>query len=199
MNKNFEEMLPEGYREVYHINAKDAKVGLILNLVSLVPLAVVAGIVVLIAFLTDMDMDIGGLLEFELSLIIFLVAIIVYMVAHELVHGIAYKSMTHRKLTFGLSWSCAFCGVPDIYCYRKTALVALIMPFAVFTVLLTALVVGMYFVGFIPFLLSALLLGLHIGGCSGDLYMFGLLIFKYRDNALLMRDTGPEQFIYVKD
>lgn len=199
MNKNFEETLPEGYREVYHINAKDAKVGLILNLVSLVPLAVVAGIAVLIAFLTDMDMDIGGLLEFELSLIIFLVAIIVYMVAHELVHGIAYKSMTHRKLTFGLSWSCAFCGVPDIYCYRKTALVALIMPFAVFTVLLTALVVGMYFVGFIPFLLSALLLGLHIGGCSGDLYMFGLLIFKYRDDALLMRDTGPEQFIYVKD
>ena len=42
------------------------------------------------------------------------------------------------------------------------------------------------------------LLGLHLGGCSGDIYFASLLLFKFKSPDTLARDTGPEQFIYVK-
>lgn len=198
MKNNFEETLPEGYKEVYHINAKSVKFGLIMNLLALVPLILLALAAVLIAVFTGLSIS-DNLLVLELELLGFVLLMIIYIVAHELVHGIVYKSMTRRRLTFGLSWSCAFCGVPDIYCYRRTALAALIMPFIVFTLLFSGLTAAMYFVDLIAFVLSAALLGLHIGGCGGDLFMFGLLIFKYRDKTLLVRDTGPEQFLYLKE
>ncbi len=197
-NDNYEETLPQGYKEVFSINAKNFKTGLIFNLVALAP-------VILLVALGIIILDINGKTdyflssEFLISLFCCLVATLIYMVLHELVHGIVYKSMTRRKLTFGLSWSCAFCGVPDVYCYRRTALFALIMPFAVFTLLFAALTAVSYFVFYYAFVPCCLLLGLHVGGCSGDLYMTALLLFRYKDKRLLVRDTGPEQFLYLPD
>ena len=130
---------------------------------------------------------------------VFFGAMIGYVVLHELVHGIAYKTLTGEKLTFGLSWSCAFCGVPNIYTYRKTAMISVIAPFAVFTVLLLPLLVLLYFISPLYFLIVAFIFGLHAGGCSGDLYVLYLLAVKFKDKRVLMRDTGPEQFFYVPD
>ena len=36
MKKTFESKLPEGYREVYHIDAANIKIGILLNLIALV-------------------------------------------------------------------------------------------------------------------------------------------------------------------
>ncbi|MCQ2122483.1 MAG: DUF3267 domain-containing protein, partial [Fibrobacter sp.] len=59
---------------------------------------------------------------------------LVYIVLHELVHGAVYKLLTGQKLTFGFKASVAYCGVPDIYVYRRTALAALLAPFVVFDI-----------------------------------------------------------------
>ncbi len=200
MNRNHESTLPDTHIEVCHINAKDAKLGWILNLVALAVAVLVMGIAVgCIALgravgyqapVTDANGMAAGL--------IFAASMFLYIVLHELVHGIAYKLLTHEKLTFGLSWSCAFCGVPRIYTYRRTALIALLAPCVTFTMVLLPLTVGLFFVHPAYFLFSALLLGLHLGGCSGDLYMTALLLFRYRATTTLIRDTGPEQFIYIK-
>lgn len=196
--KNYEETLPEGYREVYHINAKDFKVGLIMNAVAFVPVIAVMAIAIAIAVALGIPFNENAVVML-IEMVVALFVMVIYIIAHELLHGIAYKSLTHRKLTFGLSWSCAFCGVPDIYCYRRTAMIALILPFAVFSVVFTVVTVFMYFVDFLAVILGSFVLGMHLGGCSGDLWMFGLFIFKFRDKTLLMRDTGPEQFIYLKN
>ena len=45
---------------------------------------------------------------------------------------------------------------------------------------------------------AAFLLGLHIGGCTGDLYDTYLYLFKFRSPDTLMRDTGPKQTFYIK-
>jgi len=131
--------------------------------------------------------------------LIFFGSMLVYLVLHELLHGLAYRALTGEKLTFGISWSCAFCGVPQIYTYRKTAIIAVIAPFAVFTVLLIPILVLLYFYSPLYYLIAAFIFGLHLGGCSGDLYALYLLAVKYRDRKTLMRDTGPEQFFYVYD
>ena len=118
----------------------------------------------------------------------------VYLVLHELVHGIVYKLMTREKLTFGISFSCAYCGVPDVFVTKKTALSALVAPFAVFTV---AFALPIAFVGDYAALFLSFLLVLHFGGCSGDLYDMILLLFVIKGDVL-MKDTGPKQTFYVR-
>lgn len=196
-NKNFERDIPEGYKQVKYINAKDIKLGIIFNLIAFIVLVAVMAIAIP-PLASNPLLDEGvDLTELSISMWAFVLATVVYMILHELTHGIPYKKLTGEKLTFGMSWSCAFCGVPHIYVYRKTALIAVLAPFTVFTLIFIPLTVALYFVNPIYYIFSALMLGLHLGGCSGDLYVTYLLLFKYKDEKTLMRDTGPEQYFYV--
>ena len=194
--KNHELVLPDGYREIYRINALSKRTGLILNLIALGINAIVVLVALIPYFL--------GLKEFVFepetylsTTLIFLGAMLLYIVLHELTHGAAYKILTGEKLTYGFSWSCAFCGVPGIYVYRGASLIAVLAPFVVFTLLFIPLTVAMYFVNSIAYIAAAILLGMHLGGCAGDLYMALLFLFKFKDNKTLVRDTGPEQFFYT--
>ncbi|MDE6407487.1 MAG: DUF3267 domain-containing protein, partial [Anaeroplasmataceae bacterium] len=182
MSKNYEELLPEGYKEIFHINAKDKKTGLLFTLFSFI-LTILPLAIVLPIYLCTRDFKLEISLKSYLYLLGFLVAMITYVILHELVHGIAYKALTKQKLTFGLSWSCAYCGVPNIYVYRKTSIIALIAPFAVFSLVFGGLLVWFYFLNGVLYILMSFLFSIHIGGCVGDLFMFGLFLFKYKDNS----------------
>lgn len=192
--------LPAGYREVYRINAKDVRTGLIFTALSLVILAVICVPLFLLTDFSEVFETVrAGGVRVLLLYFGFLLSIVVYLILHELTHGVVYKLMTGQRLTFGISWSCAFCGVPDVWCDRITSLVALIMPFAVFSLILLPLTVILYFTDAALFLLCGLLFGIHAGGCCGDLFLFWLLLTRYRDPALLLRDTGPEQTLCLPE
>ncbi len=201
MNKHYEDILPENYKEVYHISATDKKFGIIFNIIALIVFIPIAALAFWLAFGFKNDgvrftLDNSQML---LPSIVCLIAMIAYIVLHELVHGAAYKLLTKQKLTFGMSWSCAFCGVPNIYTYRKTALIALLAPFTLFTLILLPLCALLYFVNVYYFIGVSMILGIHLGGCSGDLYMTIILLSKFKDKYTLIRDTGPEQSIYIKE
>ncbi len=190
-SENYTTELPEGYREVYSIDAKDKKTGILLNVAGLAAGGVIFALCWLLirpkGYLMNYDLRREGIL---------LAVMILYLVLHELTHGAAYKLLTGRRLTFGVSLTAAYCGVPDVYVYRKTALISLLAPFVVFDlvfVLLTLLLPDPWYR-----LDAALMLALHVGGCSGDLYDTFLYLTKFRDPATLMRDTGPKQTFYVK-
>jgi len=194
--RHFQKALPEGYREVYHLDARKPKVGVIMNLIALG----VLGVVLLIAYIPLARGGLSLMADVPTALITylaFLASIVLYTVLHELVHGAAYKRLTGEKLTFGMSWSCAFCGVPHIFTYRKTAIIATVAPFAVFTLLFIPILILFYFFNPFYYLLACFLFGLHLGGCSGDLYVLLLLTFKFKNKKTLIRDTGPEQFFLV--
>lgn len=202
-NKNFEKELPQNYKLALHLNAKDVKLGLIFNLVAVLVSVVIIAIAIFTISIND---GLGELYytlykESSYSLIIyasiFLFGMIFYIVTHELLHGIFYKLFTGEKLTFGASWSCFFCGVPKIYIYRRPAMIAASAPLVFFTILLIPLTAWLYYVNYALYLLSAMILGLHLGGCAGDIYVILLFLFKFRGNKTLVRDTGPEQFFYV--
>lgn len=184
--------LPANYREIYHIDAKNKKTGLILNGIGLALTVLLVIPTVLLADFSKLRLE--KLLLYD---IVFLAALVGYLVLHELAHGAAYKLLTKEKLTFGFSWSCAFCGVPQCYVSRRTALISLAAPLTVFSLVFLPLAILTYPVSVEAFLLFAFLFAVHIGGCTGDLYMMFLLCFKYKDPALLMRDTGPEQWLYL--
>ncbi len=200
--QNFEKELPENYKQALYINAKNAKFGIVFNLIAVAVMIIVMAIAILLLYANGaLSWDIFGigLAKLMVAYVVFIVALLGYIVLHEIVHGIAYKALTGEKLTFGMSWSCAFCGVPHIFTYRKTAVISVIAPFAVFSLILIPTTAMLYFVSPLYFLISALILGLHLGGCSGDLYVLYLLLIKFKGKKLLMRDTGPEQFFYIPD
>ncbi|MDE7265162.1 MAG: DUF3267 domain-containing protein [Clostridia bacterium] len=140
----------------------------------------------------------GNILTSLITILVACAVCIAYIILHEITHGVTYKILTGAKLRFGLRWNVAFCGVPEIYVYRKAAKIAVLMPFIVFTVIFAGFTAGMYFVSDTAFLGAALIFGLHLGGCAGDLHVTYLLDHKFKDGKTLMRDTGPEQFFYVK-
>ena len=200
--QNFERELPAGYRQAKYINAKDVKFGIIFNLIAMAVFALVmvcAAVLLAIGGKLKVEaLKLDGL-QFIIAYLVLFASVFGYIILHELVHGIAYKRLTGEKLTFGISWSCAFCGVPHIFTYRKAALVAVVSPFAFFTLLLIPLLAVLYFISPLYYLIVAIVFGLHLGGCSGDLYVLYLLTFKFKGAKTLMRDTGPEQFFYVLD
>lgn len=195
MNKHYETELPEGYAAVRVIDAKNKKFSFFMN-------AAAVFILILVLAATYLAVKPEHLLEDILSISsitrywIFLAALVLYIVLHELVHGAVYKILTKRKLTFGLTFSVAYCGVPDIYTYRKTSLAALPAPFVVFNFVFG---LPLFFLkDNADIFMCAVMLGLHVGGCIGDLYDTALLLFKYKSPLTLIKDDGPKQTIYVK-
>ncbi len=187
--KHYELNLPEGYEAVKVVDAKEKKTSVWLTVVSFL----ITAIVTVLGILFIQDFTWAAVRPWEL--LIFCAVMIAYIVLHELVHGAAYKLLTRQKLTFGMTLTVAFCGVPTIYVYRRAALVALLSPLVVFTLVFGGLI-------FLPnptyALIFTFMLGLHLGGCSGDLYVTGLYLFKLKDPTILMQDTGPKQTFYAK-
>lgn len=189
--RHFETELPEGYKPIGVVDAKDKKTILLMNLASIVLTA--APIALLFFLIRPFGAPMRNLLALDLALVVMMLA---YIVLHELVHGAAYKLLTHRKLTFGISLTVAYCGVPDIFVYRRAAMIALLAPFTVFSVIFIAglLIASDPWVK----MLFAILFSLHFGGCVGDLYDTFLYLTRYRDPEILMQDTGPRQTFYGK-
>ena len=138
--------------------------------------------------------------EFEivrtiLTPIVFIVTYILMIILHELIHGLFNKIFTHEKLTFGFNKGSAYCGIPDIYIKKWPKVIIAIAPFITFlTVLITVLIFvkDPYY-----YMVISIFLGLHVGGCSGDLYEIAILVFKYYGKKVLVNDTGPKQEIFV--
>ena len=212
--QNFERSLPDGYKQAFQISAKNIKVGIFMNLAALAVMAVAYLITILPIswFLLPRLAHTDSPFAFVVGIFIGVIAFLPFTVLHELIHGWAYKKKTGEKLTFGVSWSCAHCGVPGIYTYRSTALYALLAPMVVISAvtLIGAAVCATVSLCLSPdaasqevlvCLLGAFisLFASHIGGCVGDGYMAILFAAKFRDGRTLMRDTGPDQFLYLPD
>lgn len=195
--ENYYKILPEGYKVAKVVDAKEKKTSVLFVVFSFVLTAIIL-VPILLTFggLRSLYEE-NGRTGMLIADGVFLVSMVLYIVLHELVHGAAYKAMTGQKLTFGFTLTVAFCGVPDVYTSRKTALVALLAPFVTFSVILIPLTIWFYSFNKLYYLLSGVLFAIHFGGCIGDLYMTYLLLFKYKDPRTLMNDTGPKQTIFL--
>lgn len=194
MNKNYELELPQNYQEAKVIDAKNSKLGVIMNV-----LALAIAVVIMVPFIIIWVKKEGKVTINQLATIKILIgtlALLVIIVIHELLHGVAYKIMTHQKLTFGVSFTAAFCGVPEIYVYRRCAIISMLTPLVVIS---TCLIVPLFFVDdFFTKVTILFVFAFHFGGCVGDIYGTLLFLFKFKDKDTLMNDTGPKQTFYTK-
>ena len=193
-HKDFEFEVPEGYKEVYHIDASDKKTGIRLTLGAFAIVAVVIALLFVFADLKQLDRS--RLMVYDIT---WIVLMLVYIVIHELTHGAVYKALTHQKLTFGITWSAAFCGVPNIYTYRRTALLSLVAPLTIWTIVLLPLTIWLRSVNMGWYRVCGLSFAVHFSGCVGDMFVTWLFLSKFKDPRTLMRDSGPAQWIYVPE
>lgn len=193
--ENYFKELPEEYVVDKVIDAKgDMKVKVLFTIGSFVLFGLVFACFIpylIKNFPTEMVRN-----EMVLSWLLLMISMLLYIVLHELTHGIFYKIFTKEKLTFGLTLTVAYCGVPNLYLKKIPAVVSAIAPFVVFSIVFG---IPLFFISnYLYFTVLAILFAAHISGCIGDLYCVMLLLFKYKGKDVLVNDTGPKQTFYIK-
>lgn len=184
--------LPENYKLDKTIDMKKMSTNIFLNVINI--LFVIISFLILIP-LKFKEIKFDNLIELSIVMFIVLIGFIIYIVLHELTHGLFYKIFTKQKLTFGVSLTYAYCGVPNIYVRKKEAIIACLSPLIIFSIIFLTLI----------FILPPnyinlsiiILFSFHFGGCSGDIFLSLILLIKY-DKDTYIKDTGPTQYIYKK-
>ena len=200
--RNFEYVLPEEYIEAKIIDAKNTKTMIILNVAAILIAAILIYIGIQISnaiygkIAINNDFILNNFNEIYIYCFSFIGVLIVVTILHELIHGLFYKIYTKQKLRFGISLSCAFCGIPDIYVYRKAMIITAIAPCIIISSIFLVLMI--FCNNQWMFLLYLITFASHFAGCIGDIYSVKLLLFKYKNENTLINDTGPKQTIYIK-
>lgn len=183
--------LPGGYREIDSIDLqKNKKLSLLVNGIALligVLMAVPMHFVVPITTLFDMS---EGFIPYLIRFGVLMVGIILYMVLHELVHGIAMKRCGTKKIQYGFTGLYAFAGSEDYYDKRSYVIIALapIVVWGVVLLVLNLLVPAQWFWVVYWIQIS------NISGAAGDLYV--TYRFSRLPADILVKDYGVGMTVY---
>lgn len=194
--KHYELDVPSDYKVSKVIDCKDPKTAFLFTLFSLIIsiILIVIGIFIKLSLIKEEE-TIGNIELFILTSG-FLIGYIIIIIAHELIHGLFYKIYTKQKLTFGITLTAAFCGVPNVYVRKKAMMITCMAPCVILSMIFLILMIVFFDSSLYIFFL--LLFSLHFGGCIGDIYCCILFLFKYKNKDILINDTGLKQTIYVK-
>lgn len=183
--------LPEGYGQQFHIDLmKDRKLLLTVNGLGLaiaIVCAVPALFLVPITALFDFS---DGLGMYFLRFLVILVGMVVYIILHEAVHGVAMYHYSRVKPRFGFTGMYAYAG-SDVYFDKKSYLVIALAPVVLWGVVLgvvSAWVPTSWFwvVHFIQLT--------NLSGAAGDIYVTWRFAKLPRD--ILVQDTGVAMTVY---
>ncbi len=187
------ENLPEGYGEIYAIDLqKDKKMALLVNLLAVVIavfLAVPMHFAVPIFSLFSMEY---GMQNYMLRFGALLVLMILYMVLHEIVHGIAMKICGTKKVKYGFTGMYAFAGSKDYYDKKSYIFIALA------PVILWGIVLAVInpFVSVEWFWVVYLIQVFNLSGAAGDLFV--TVKFSRLPSDILIQDYGVGMTVYSK-
>lgn len=185
--------LPEGYEQIFEVDLqKNKKIALIINLLAVavgVAMAVPAAFIVPIGALFDMS---AGLLAYSLRFLTLIIAMVAYIVLHELIHGVAMKMCGTKKVKYGFTGLYAFAGSEDYYgkgAYIFIALAPVVLWGVVLAVLCPLLPAEWFWVAYIIQISN-------VSGAMGDAYV--TLKFSRLPSDILVRDYGVGMKVYSK-
>lgn len=146
---------------------KNTKLAIMINLGAVLVMLPFIAVPVLVWRLSDSFATTG--LDISLSsILIFLLGIILIMVIHEFVHGLAFKYYSKAKIKYGFTGLYAYAGCPDWFFKKREYLVIDMAPCVVLNLLM---VVSLFFVQGEVFYIIYLILAIHFSGCIGDIYV----------------------------
>mgnify|MGYP003309217014 CR=1 FL=1 len=182
--------LPEGYKELYSINLqKNIKTAFFVNLL--------AGIIAaLLALSMSFAVPVTNLFAEEevviIKIVVLLIGMIVYMVLHEIVHGIAMKMCGTKKVRYGFTGLYAYAGSDDYYDKKAYIFIALapVVFWGVVLLIINLLVpIGWFWVVYFIQIIN-------LSGAAGDLFVTAK--FLRLPNDVLVKDYGVSMTVYSK-
>ncbi len=187
------EVLPEGYRESYSVDLqKNKKLMLLVNAIALAIAALLAVpmcFAVPISTLFSIEKGWGSYMLRFASLI---VLSILYIVLHELVHGVAMKMCGTKKVKYGFTGLYAFAGSSDFYGKGAYIFIAL-APVVLWGVVLA---VVNFLVPIEWFWVIYFLQIFNLSGAAGDFYV--TVKFSKMPREILISDNGASMRVFSK-
>ena len=184
-------VLPEDYGEIYSLNLqKDKRTAIIVNLLALAIAAVMAVSMNFFVPVTSFfDMS-GGIVRYFLRLAALIVLMVLYMVLHELVHGVAMKLCGTKRVKYGFTGLYAFAGSEDYYDKKSYIFIAL-APIVLWGTVLAAV---NFFVPTEWFWIVYMIQLINISGAAGDL--FAAVKFSRMPKDILIQDSGVSMRVF---
>ncbi len=186
--------LPENYGLIKTVDLqKNKKLALLVNSIAvLIVAAMVIPMLFYIPISTLFSMDQGfGMYCIRFAALI--LSAVVYLVLHELVHGITMKICGTKKVKYGFTGLYAFAGSEDYY-DKKSYIAIALAPIIVWGIVLTAI---NCFVPYDWFWVVYFIQIMNISGAAGDLYV--TYKFSRLPADILVRDNGVSMEIYSKE
>ena len=182
--------LPAEYHVIKQLNMqKDKKLVVLLNVVALI-IAIVLVLIGLKLVPISFVVILGNRFDFLIRLLMILVGMILYILSHELIHGLFIRLFSGKKAKYGFTGLYAYAGT-DAYFTKRHYLTIALAPVVLFGV--TFLLLNI----FLPsewFWFVYLLQILNVSGAAGDLYVTYLMQRLPKD--ILVQDRGIEVTIY---
>ena len=195
--KNCVTELPEGYTERYRLELqKDKKTAVCINLGALliaVLLFALGHLVVPVTPMLPFTDDLGLLLGIAGKWALALLGMVVYIVLHELVHGITMKAFGCPKVKYGFSVLYAYAG-SEAYFRKRPYLVIALAPVVLWGIVLliaSCLVDDAWF--WVVYLVQIQ----NLSGAVGDFYVS--FRFSRLPADLLVQDTGTSMTVYTRE
>lgn len=181
--------LPEDYRELEHVDLqKDKKMAFLVNAIGVVIMVITAIIGHMIVPFTEFyRMD--GILP----MIVMLVGVILYMVLHELVHGIFMWHYSKQKPFYGFTGMYAYAG-SNCYFNKKSYIVIALAPIVIWGIVLLALNLIFQETWFWVIYFIQIC---NLSGAAGDLYVS--YRFSKLPKDILINDIGVSMTIYGRE
>ena len=180
-------VLPEGYREILHIDLqKDKKrMGIVNGIAAGIMIVMLAAAVVFVPLSTLYDEGVWR------KLAALCAGVVVYLLAHEAVHGITMRHYcSGAEVSFGFTGLYAYAASKAYYCRRDYTVIGL-APVVVWGMILLFL---NFMVPIARFYVVYLIQVCNISGAAGDLYVTWR--FRSLPGDMLVQDDGVAMSVY---
>lgn len=184
-------ILPENYKEIFSVNLQtDKKIAIIINMLAIliaVVLAVPMHFYISINTLFDMQKGLGA---YTFRFVLLLILLVVYMILHELIHGITMKSFGTKKVKYGFTGLYAYAGSEDYYDKKSYIIIALapVIVCGIVLCVVNAIVSREWF--WVVYVLQIC----NISGAAGDIYVTAK--FSKFPKDILVQDSGVAMTVY---
>ncbi len=186
--------LPEGYKEIYKIDLeKNKKTALLVNLGALIIAAIlIVPVHIFYIPITKLFYTDDGVIDTVKFVSLFVLSIL-YIVLHELVHGVAMKICGTKKIRYGFRGLYAFAGSDDYYAKKPYIFIALA------PVILWGTVIAVMNC-FVPedwFWVVYFIQISNLSGAAGDLFV--TVKFSRMPKDILIKDYGVGMTVFSKE
>lgn len=185
--------LPSNYKEIFSVDLKkNKKIAVLINgAAAAVALIMIFVMRVFVPIETLRDLQLGenaGLMR----IVIFAVAVVGYIVLHELTHGVVMKIVGTKKVKYRFNGLYATAGSKDYYDKSSYILIAL-APIVIWGIVLA---IVNFIVPIEWFWIVYIVQVMNIGGAAGDMYV--TIRFSRLPKDILVKDVGSSMTVYSK-